>query len=90
MTYNRITNYGATKERIGRIKGELSASVLGFCLCGGLAGEGLKVQPGSIPAWLQFGVPVTQMLHLHVQKTPVLKCCTIPPTPFQRVWSTCL
>lgn len=24
----------------GRIKGELSASVLGFCLCGGLAGEG--------------------------------------------------
>lgn len=56
------------------------------CVGGGPAGEGSArlCLPG-----LQLGVPLTPVPHLHVQKSPVLKCCGVPPR-LQRVWSTSL
>lgn len=46
------------------------------------AGEGSNPNLSlSLSAWLQFGVPLTPAPHLHVQKSPVLKCCSGVPLP---------
>ncbi len=60
-------------------------------LGGGPAGEGSARLALSLPlaAWLQLGVPLTPTPHLHVQKSPVLKCRGVS-AHLQRVWSTSL
>lgn len=47
--------------------------------------EVLQVRAPPVPlplsSWLQVGVPLTPAAHLHVQKSPVLKCCGVSSPP---------
>lgn len=55
----------------------------GLVLGGGPAGEGSTCLSLSLclSSWLQVGVLLTPAPHLHVQKSPVLKCCGVPRPP---------